>query len=226
MTFPFHPNFTCDVCSREIFGPERLCKSCRDALPRNDGEICICCGRRETETGLCIECRATRPDFDLARSAFVYEGEAARLVLRFKDGEKYLAETFAQLLLPYVEDFADADALTFVPMTKKAEKARGYNQSKLIAELLAEKSGLELLSAAKKLHDTPPQKRLDLKQRRENLKDCFKIEDKKSFQNKKVILIDDVLTTGATASEFSRCLKKAGAVRVYVLTIASVPNKK
>lgn len=226
ITFPFHPNFTCDVCSREIFEEERLCKSCRDALSWNKGEYCICCGRKESQTGLCIECRAARPDFDLARSAFVYEGEAMRLVLRFKSGERYLAETLSQLLLPMLEDFADADALTFVPMTEKAEKERGYNQAKLLAELLAKESGLELLGSVFKLRDTPPQKSLNLKQRRDNLKDSFKIESKKSFQNKKIVLIDDVLTTGATASELARCMKKAGATRVYVLTVASVANKK
>lgn len=226
ITFPFHPNFTCDICSREIFGAERVCKPCRDALPWNCGEICICCGRRELQTGLCIECKATRPDFDLARSVFVYEAEAMGLVLRFKRGEKYLAETLTQFLLPMLGEFADADALTFVPMTEKAEKTRGYNQSKLLAELLAKGSGLELLSSVSKLRDTPPQKSLTLKQRRENLKGCFKITDKKSFRDKKVVLIDDVLTTGVTASELARCIKKAGATRVYVLTVASVPNKK
>ena len=224
--FPFHPNFTCDVCSREIFGTERLCKPCRDALPWNRGEICICCGRRELQTGLCIECRAAKPEFDLARSAFVYEGEAMRLVLRFKRGEKYLVETLTQLLAPMLGEFADADALAFVPMTQEAEKARGYNQSQLLAESLAAVSGLELLGSVSKLRETPPQKSLNLKQRRDNLKGCFKIENKKSFQNKKVVLVDDILTTGATASELARCMKKAGATRVYVLTVASVPNKK
>ena len=173
-----------------------------------------------------MDCKAARPEFDLARSALVYEGEAMRLVLRLKRGEKFLSETLAQILLPMLEDFADADALTFVPMTEKAEKERGYNQSKLLAERLAEASGLELLSSVRKLHETPPQKSLNLKQRRENLKSCFKIEDKKSFRDKKVVLIDDVLTTGATASELARRMKKAGAVRVYVLTVASVPNQK
>ena len=221
---PLHPNFTCDVCSREIFGTERVCKPCLDALPWNRGEICICCGRKESQTGLCIECKATRPEFDLARSAFVYDAEAAGLVLRFKRGEKYLAETLTQFLLPVLEEFADADALTFVPMTEKAEKARGYNQSELLAVMLAERSGLELLSGICKLRDTPSQKSLNLKQRRDNLKGCFKITDRKSFRDKKVVLIDDVLTTGATASELAHCMKKAGAARVYVLTVASVPN--
>ena len=220
-----HPNFTCDVCSCEIFGKERLCKSCLQALPRNNGEICLCCGRAELQTGLCIECRAHRPDFDMARSAFEYEGSAASMILRLKDGQRYLAETLAEFLLPLLEDYADADALCYVPMTRSSEEERGYNQAELLAKHLSDWSEIEVLHCVKKSKETESQKTLNYQKRKSNLKGVFRVEDKKKIQGKNVVVIDDVLTTGATANELARCLKKAGANRVYVLTVASVPNK-
>ena len=86
-------NFTCDVCGREVFAGERVCAACRKTLPFNDRLICPYCGRRVREAGVCLECKQSRPAVEKARSAFVHEGEAAALVLRFKKGSKYLFRT-------------------------------------------------------------------------------------------------------------------------------------
>lgn len=221
------PNCTCDICNREVFGGERICKTCLSALPWNDGAICPLCGRMVAEEGICAECKAKPLAVDRARSVFSHEGEAARLVVRFKGGEKYLKEALFKLLSPFLcEHFSETDALAFVPMTEKAQKARTFNQSRLLAEALAESCGRELLECLEKVRDTDAQKTLGRREREENLKGCFRVTDKTSVKGKNILIIDDTLTTGATSSELATVIKRAGAKEVCLLTVTSVPYQK
>lgn len=174
--------------------------------------------------GYCTECRAHAPGYDMARSVFVYEKSAKRLILRYKSGHRYLSEAFTDFLLPKLVEFPDAELLAYVPMTERSEKRRGYNQSRILAEKLSEWTGLEVFDGLVKTKETKQQKRLGIAGRMANLKDCFKVSSRRGLKGKRVLLLDDTLTTGATASEIARCLKRAGAERVYVLTVTSVPN--
>jgi ComF family protein len=111
-------------------------------------------------------------------------------------------------------------------MTKKAEKERGYNQSEILAQALAKRLALPYIKGATiKVRGTPPQKTLTRREREKNLAGCFKA-DKKLVNGKTLILVDDVLTTGATANAVCDALKKAGAKAVYFATVASVEYKK
>ena len=220
-------NFTCDVCGREVFAGERVCAACRKTLPFNDRLICPYCGRRVREAGVCLECKQSRPAVEKARSAFVHEGEAAALVLRFKKGSKYLFRTLCDFLTPLLErEFADADSLTFVPMTKRARRKRGYNQSRLLAEELSRRSGKQFLDAAEKRRETSMQKSLGRREREKNLKGCFRVTDKSAVRGKHIVIVDDTFTTGSTVSELARALLHAGAERVYALTVTSVPDRR
>ncbi len=109
-------------------------------------------------------------------------------------------------------------------MTKKAEKKRGYNQSQLICKQLSRLSGIPACEALIKKRDTEQQKSLGRREREENLTGCFSVIEKEKIAGKKVLLLDDVMTTGATIGEISAVLKKAGAACVYVLTVTSVPR--
>lgn len=219
-------NFTCDVCGREVFGGERVCAPCYKELPWNNAEVCPFCGRKVKEAGVCLECKEKPLITDKARSVFTHEGEAVRLVLRFKRGNKYLFRTIADLLLPLLEkEFSDADTISFVPMTEKDEKKRGYNQSRLLAERLATLSGKEFLNAAIKQRQTDSQKTLGRKEREKNLEGCFHVTDRKAVKDKRILMIDDTLTTGATSSELAGAFKRAGAKAVYLLTVTSVEKK-
>lgn len=218
-------NLTCDICGREVFGGERFCGQCRDALPWIGRDRCPVCGRAQKEAGLCLECKQIRPQYSAARSLFRHEGEAARLVLRLKNGERYLAQTLCEFLTPLLAEFPDADAVTFVPMTEKAERARGYNQSYLLAGAISKQSGLELLDVVKKVRETDAQKSLGRRERQKNLKGCFKVEEKKCVAGKTIVLIDDTLTTGATAGEVSERLNAAHAKKVYLVTVTSVGER-
>ncbi len=219
-------NFTCDVCGREVFDGARVCQPCLKEMPKNDQNVCPFCGRKVREEGVCLECKQKPLKVKKARSVFTHEGEAARLVVRFKRGERYLYRTLAELSMPLVRrEFEMCDAVTFVPMTGKAEKKRGYNQSRLYAEEIAARSGKEILYAAVKRHETRSQKFLGRTDREKNLEGCFHIEDRKAVKGKSILIVDDTLTTGATVSELADALLRAKAKQVYALTFTSVENK-
>lgn len=219
-------NFTCDVCGREVFAGERVCAPCMKVLPLNNGAICPFCGRKVGEAGPCLDCKEKPLGAEKARSVFVHEGKGMEMVLRYKKGAKYFCRTFAFLALPVLErDFLDAELLTFVPMTQKAIKKRGYNQAQLFCKQLARFSGKPMADVLVKKKDTEQQKSLTRRDREDNLQGCFGVSDKNAVKGKKVLLIDDVLTTGATVSEIASVLKRAGASCVYVLTVTSVPRK-
>ncbi len=216
-------NFTCDLCGCEVFAGERVCADCMKTLPLNNGAICPFCGRKVGEAGACLDCKEKPLGAEKARSVCTHEGKAAEAVLRFKRGARYFCRTFAYLALPVLQrEFADADLLTYVPMTKKAFKKRGYNQAELLCAQLARLSGKPMGEVLVKKKETEQQKSLGRREREENLTGCFGVIEKEAVKGKKILLIDDVMTTGATVGEISSVLKKAGAQSVYVLTITSV----
>ncbi|MDE6411331.1 MAG: double zinc ribbon domain-containing protein [Clostridia bacterium] len=218
-------NYTCDNCGKEVFDGRRLCGDCKAELPYNNQKICPFCGRRVREDGVCLDCKQKPLETQKARSLWLHEGDAAKLVRHFKTGEKYLFRLFVEELTPLVlKEFGDADAITYVPMTKNALKKRGYNQTLLIAEGLHRSTGKELLSVAEK-DETADQRELTREKREENMKEAFKVTDKKAVKGRRILIVDDTLTTGATASAFAAVLKKAGAAAVYLVTATSVEKK-
>ena len=114
------------------------------------------------------------------------------------------------------------DIVTSVPLHKNRERQRGYNQSKLLAEYIANKFNIEYVDAVEKIVDNTAQATLDFKSRRENVKDVYKSisEAKSEIKDKNVLLIDDIYTTGATCNAVSEILKSMHAKEVYVLTFA------
>ncbi len=217
--------FTCDTCGREIFSGERVCEACKRNLPYPK-EICPHCGREVLEAGVCLECKEKPLAVKRARSLCVHEGEAARLVLSFKRGKRYLRFAFAELLLPLAErEFSQTELILGVPMTERARKKRGYNQSQLAAEELALRWGKPYFSAVEKRRETDAQKTLSRGEREENLKGCFHLVSRAEMKGKSVLIVDDVLTTGSTVSELARVLYRAGAKEVNCVTLTGVPQK-
>lgn len=218
----YPPNFTCDICGIEIFSGDNLCEKCRDTVTVNNGTTCPVCGRKTPSSGLCLECKSQPPLYDKAVSPFVYAGGIQTLVHKFKGGEGYLREYFSRAMYAKCGNFKDADGICFVPMTRYAENNRGYNQSELLAAEIAKMMNIPLLKhAVVKVKKTSSQKELTRKEREENLKSCFRA-DRAAVEGKTLILVDDVLTTGATADAVTKELKKRGAKKVYLVTAASV----
>ena len=225
----FPENLTCACCGADLYADQPFCPHCLKELPFNHGFICDKCGRSIKEDyPVCLECKANMPAFDTARSAFRYEGELVRMIKEFKTGGKYLASVFAEYMYTYVlAQFSDADFAVFVPMTEKDEKKRGYNQSELLAEKVCERSGLKLeREIIVKTRETGAQKELTRKERAENMEGSFRVHNRVACRGKNILIIDDVLTTGATAGALAKTLYGAGADKVYLLTIASVMDKR
>lgn len=221
----FPPRFTCDLCGREIFDGGHFCKECAGRVSFNDGTTCPVCGRRTKAEGMCLECKAHSPAYDRAVSAMIYEDGGAAVILKFKRGGAYLKDYFAELLAPKCGCFDDADGVCYIPMTRRAERERGYNQAELLAKELAKRLHLPVVNALEKIKDTGEQKSLTRREREDNLRGCFRAE-RKIVAGRKLILTDDVMTTGATLEEAARILKKRGAAKVYAVTAASVELKR
>ncbi len=217
-------NATCDLCAREVFREERICDACMNTLPFHAGEVCPFCGRSVREAGTCIECKHKPLKTHRARSVMVHEGEAVRAVVRFKNGDKYLYRALAALLANVARsEFADIDVVIGVPMTEVAQKRRGYNQAYLLAEEVARLIGKPYRVPTIKVRDSAEQKSLGREAREENLRGCFRVTDRAGVKGKKVLIIDDTLTTGSTSSELARVLYAAKCERVDLLTVTSVP---
>lgn len=220
----FPPAFTCDACGVETFGTN-LCPSCLNDTTFNDKLSCPICGRKTARQEMCIECKAKPPLFDCAVSPLIYEGTAVRLIRKFKNGDAYLKDYFADLIVQKIDDFPKIDYITFVPMTKKAQRKRGYNQSKLLAESISTRLNIPVADAVEKIKDTSEQKSLSGKERAKNLEGSFREKNGKPLLDKNILLVDDILTTGATANAICLKLLRAGAKKVFLATVASVEYK-
>ena len=221
----FPEDYACLLCGREVFDGRQLCTECEKTVTYNDKATCPICGRKTANEQICLECKAQAPLFDKGVSAFVYEGGARNLILKFKNDGAYLKNYLARNLYNKCLTFSDADAVCFVPMTKKAYRKRGYNQSELLAKELGKMLSLPVLKdAIEKVKSSTAQKTLTRAQRAENLKGCFRAKREK-VKDKTLILVDDVLTTGATADAICKELKRRGAKKIYFASVASVEYK-
>lgn len=221
----FPENFTCDLCGSETFGTN-LCPDCKNSVIKNDGNTCPVCGRQTVANEICIECKHSLPLYDKAVSPLVYENGTVKLIQKFKNGNAYLKNYFALLIAEKLENFPDFDLIVYVPSAAKSLRRRGYNQSFLLAQSVSQKTGKPLLkNAVIKTKETLHQKELNGSERAENLKNSFKVAKRSEIKNMRVLVIDDVLTTGATANEISRILIAAGANKVYIAAAASVRYK-
>ena len=211
------------MCGKEIT-PSRysLCGNCM--FDQNDN-YCIRCGRHKVGIGdYCGECKNETIYFDEARSAVNYTEGAQNVVWRMKYGDaRYMARPLAQYMIDVlVRTDWDFGCFSFVPPDKKRMRRRGYNQAEMLANELAALTNKPCVNLLEKIKHTTNQARLTRQERLVNLVDAFKA---KCVPPEHVVIVDDVMTTGATLNECAKSLKKAGAKIVYALTFASVPEK-
>ena len=216
--------FKCTCCGKEVFDGLGFCSDCKKGVVYNDGKTCKRCGvGLDGAEDYCGNCAFDKVYFDVAYSPFSYEGAVRDAILRFKFGN---CGNFARILAKYLVYMAqkhslEYDVVTCAPMTKKAKRARGYNQAQLLAEHFCAILNCEAKFALtiEKIKETEAQEKLRRADRKTNLIGAYKcIFDVKG---KRVLVIDDVKTTGATLNECAKELKKAGATSVVCLTVAS-----
>lgn len=220
----------CAVCGKAVGGESlHVCWDCMAGMWPVHEPFCSICG--DPVPGpiehhySCSMCRGSRPGFDYARSAFMYRGAVAGLVKVLKyHGGLHLRRDLAAMLLACVNvHYAaiDVDAVVFVPLYHRKERERSYNQSRLLAIELAIMLGKPMVpDALLRVRDTPSQTQLSSVQRRKNVRGAFRAVRPEWLNGRRFLLVDDVMSTGATVSECARELKKAGAAAVRVVTVA------
>ncbi|MBW1689544.1 MAG: ComF family protein [Deltaproteobacteria bacterium] len=225
----------CPFCGRFVSSaenrchPHQVCESCKKALTPITHPLCTICGIPFSALSgpdhPCENCLRKMPSYDTMRAPYLYAGPIMNAIQRFKyNSETHLAAplggllaAFARTSLTQPEEFVTVP----VPLHKHRLRERGFNQSLLLAKAVASELGtpLNCLSLIRK-RDTRSQTGLRRKERRKNVANAFSVTSAAIFKGKKVLLVDDVLTTGYTLQECARTLKKFGAREVACITLA------
>jgi len=193
----------------------RVCAEPFDPLARHDA--------------LCRTCREAKHSFDVARSAWIYDGAPREAIHRFKYGGKSalaarLAPAMGDLLLhdETLREHGAFDCLVPVPLHPRRQRKRGYNQSELLARALSRQVEIPTRTLLERTRATRPQVGLNLKARGENVRGAFSLDSRFAgdVRGLKILLVDDVFTTGSTLRECAAVLKRAGAGSVCALTLA------
>ncbi|MBP3619671.1 MAG: ComF family protein [Clostridia bacterium] len=225
MNLLFPEDIKCLFCGSDIpnFDDKPYCDECEKVLPFNDGHRCLICDEPiDNEANVCDSCQKNKRFFVKAFCPFVYKGLVRKAILNYKDKNKrYMAKSFAKFIANTVTKTGiKFDYISFVPMTKKKEKERSFNQSKLLAKELGKLLELEVKEVFEKTKDGRLQKNSTFKERQENIVGMYKLKDGVKLKNSDVVLIvDDIITTCATINYCSGLIvnKVAG---VYVAAIA------
>jgi len=220
----------CHVCSSFIpsAGNLHVCAACREQLTPLQSPLCSVCGIPFVGAGgdhLCGSCSAGSHSFDSARGAYAYEGAISDLIHAFKYQNKtHLRRPLAQLtiaVLPQLTSPSDHDLVLPVPLHRRKLSRRGFNQAVLLGEIIARHAGLPFdRYTLRRVRWTEPQINLKADERRANVKGAFEVTKPRLVEGLRLLLVDDVFTTGSTVEECSRVLKKAGAAAVDVITVA------
>lgn len=233
ITNTFYPkHIKCICCKAEIKHKNvyDMCEDCYNSLPFINNHHCNRCGLQfeKDGSGICLNCKSTNFYFETARSPLTFDKAVVPLIHKFKySRHKYLAEPLSYLMHDklLVQDWK-IDLICYVPLYLKREQARGYNQSYELANQLSKLTQIPVFNDIVRLRDTPTQTQLSRKERQENVKGCFKVNNRKSINGLNILLIDDVFTSGSTSNEISKELKNCGANKIYILTIAHAGFKQ
>ena len=215
---------TCPVCheSASDHTTAPICTGCWDSIRPYEGPRCDKCGiPLDSDSSMtCGECIKDEPAYRSVRSFGLYRGPLRKSINLLKyHNTKRLSKPLSEIILSM--DIPRADAVIPVPLYKDRLRQREFNQSALLAKYTAKNTGMSLLvDCLIKLKDTRPQVGLTSRERRRNMKNAFGVEKKDLIKGKDILLVDDVITTGATVRECSRVLKKAGAGNIYVMALA------
>lgn len=222
---------TCELCPSLVAEPPDLCEICRRRLNVVSESCCSICAipfiAAASSEHRCSECLADPPAFDQVFSAFLFQGAAGELLRAGKFGRQarlfgLLAQLAAPAFAKAVAEF-QPDWLCPMPLSWRRSLIRGFNQSVLLTLQLKKKTGLGLpvLMGVSRKHSAPQATR-SREQRLGALKKVFKLRGSRSLAGKKVLVVDDVMTTGATAQALAICLKRAQVASVGVFAAARV----
>jgi len=224
LIYPLH----CASC-RKPLDPENdssICGHCIGLIKPNPSPYCIYCGRSVDMAGCaCDDCLENKPAFSRALSACLYDGKLKELILQFKyKGKMALSGDLSGLISDFLYSNSDilegVDMITFVPICRDRMIKRGFNQSKILAKRLSDSYGIPMADCIEKTASTKNQNELSRQERLSNLKGAFRAKSAVNLTGLTILIVDDVMTTGATLNECAIALSKSGAGSVRCITLA------
>lgn len=194
-------------------------------------DYCHLCLDNKTDTFICDDCKdrlkfvsACRElDEGICLYPLFYNNFIKNKIKRFKyESSTYLAKAFVEILYKFIiEQDLDFDYISYISMYKKDEYDRGYNQSKLLAEFLASKLNKKVVKLADKIKTTKHQNKLDKEERKTNLQGAYRIRSGLDIENKTILIVDDLVTTGSTFSSIGKLVKEEYNCDLIFLALAS-----
>ena len=218
----------CMICNKPLGNTEKgICLKCISSIPRIASPYCSKCGKplSKARVKLCNDCYSTPIRyFSYNRSYGEYNGILKQVIIDFKyKNKRSLTYPLGFLLFKLFEEqrWEKPDYIIPVPLSRKRLSHRGFNQASLLCEFLSSKTQIPVLSNILiRVNATEHQTKLGKYERQENVKDAFRVMENDMIKGNKILLIDDVYTTGSTLDECSKVLIDAGATKIYTLTLA------
>jgi ComF family protein len=226
----FYPE-ACQLCGQERAGPAEgyICGRCQSRVQFIQKPYCERCGRpfegAITSSFECEHCRESKLHFRSARSAVAFKDEAQEVIHRYKYQhalwfEPFLSDLLARVTRPELEA-EKWDFIVPVPLHPTKQRERGFNQAERLAACLGRATGIPMNSRLlRRVTNTPSQTKLSREQREANMRNAFAPANKRRLNGARIVVLDDVFTTGATTNACAQVLKRAGAAEVCVWTVA------
>lgn len=218
-----YPN-VCPFCGK--ISIEGICKQCIGKIQYVQEPLCKKCGKpiKDEQEEYCLDCKEKKRSFDQGKALWIHRTPVKQAIYKYKyHNRRIYSRIFAEELYRVYQDKLlrwDVQAIIPIPLHKKRKKMRGFNQTEEIAKKLEEKTGIPMLpDLLVRVKATVPQKKLESQKRNENISNAFRIRRGREIP-RRILLIDDIYTTGSTINEAAKILKLAGAEHVYFLTIS------
>lgn len=217
----------CPACHESVDTQHNFCQACFSTIKHIAAPLCQCCGIPFAfDVGAdarCPECLAEPPQFDTARAPMVYDAISSRMVHALKFHDRYTGVNRAVRMMTAALDpqYAAIDIIVPVPLHWRRLLMRRYNQAALLAYGLAAQLNTPCAPhALKRTRYTRPQMRMKRAERITNARHLFAVQQETMLRGKNVLLVDDVITTGATINACAAAMKKAGAAQVHAISLA------
>ncbi len=218
----------CVVCDKVLLKIEKemgFCKECRKKIKLAGKVVCLKCGTpiKDERAELCENCARTKRQFTQVKALYQYTSDMKESMYRFKYGNRRCyAKTFANHSIHYYGDWIKdnkIEAIIPVPMYKEKERRRGYNQASVFAKELGKVTGLPVeTEIIRRNKDTVAMKQLNALKRKKNLLKAFSLQNN-VVQFRKVLIVDDIYTTGTTMDEVAKVLKEGGVDEIFGLSV-------
>lgn len=220
-----YPNH-CIACNELLAVSKKwLCEKCTPEFEINEHRKCKICGRIIYHNGNCRTCNSSKLYFDKGHSVYEYKDAVRSGIMNYKykglySYGKYFGKIMADYIIDCVIDDMKFDYITAVPLHRKRLSGRGYNQSEIMAKIVAKNIGVEYKTLLERLVNTRALNNLGGEERRKELKGAFSLKKGVSVEGKNILIIDDVFTTGTTINECCKVLKKNKATVTDFCTLS------